>query len=954
MMGIMAEFRATTASRLMGLLAGAVVLILCLHFGQVSGFTTGLQNSITEARAAASQRPATGKVVLLAIDKQSIDHIGQWPWPRSVHAQIIDRLTRAGVSEMALDIDFSTASNPQDDQALAEALERAGGAVILAAFRQPESADSKPGELSPNLPISSLLQHAWPGSVNVLADDDGVVRRFPYGQTIGGEFVPSIPSLISAAPGVEGDVIPIDFSIATADVPVISVKSLLEGTVPAAALKGKKVIVGATAMELRDSMAVPVHGIVTGSVLQMLAAETLLQQRVPLPTGEFVTGALSLALLFLLAVLSIRLRLSWFLIAILVVAASVEGAGFWLYDKHAIVAETVPAQLGFLCLAGAAIAVELDGRRMRNAQARVVIDNYRNVLGQVFEDSFDAVVVASEDGTIEFASAQAKQLFAGDAETGMIGADMKAALPEQIQRDAAAMLSAIADGGGAETDLRTCLIEAAGKDRRYIEYVVAPSQLRSEIEGLRKVAAQRAAVCITARDVTDLHNKTRRLEYLALRDPLTDALRREAFVEVLDEALQRKDRNGEDQSIAVIAVSLSHFNVINDNFGRSLGDRVLRETARRLEFFAGNNMRVSRVDGCNFAIFMETKSTERARIEAIADAMLGQVEQPLELDGHHIQLRLNLGLAGSWQVTKQAETLLSAAESALDIARRGGAHNIGWFSSVLARDIARTRLVERHLWQALERNELSVHFQPQISLSDKSVIGAEALLRWTSEALGQVSPAEFIPVAESSGAIHELGRFVLTEACRMARTWPSHLSVAVNVSAVQLDFSDMHEIIEETLRDTGLQASRLHVELTETSLLTNHEFVVQQIDAMRSSGVKIALDDFGTGHSSFQYLARLPIDKIKIDQSFVRKMLKDTKSQPIIQAVLGLASGLQLETVCEGVETEEQAMLLRLAGCTQAQGYLYGKPMPADEFNAFLRTWQQPESTTGAHPAASH
>jgi PleD family two-component response regulator len=168
-------------------------------------------------------------------------------------------------------------------------------------------------------------------------------------------------------------------------------------------------------------------------------------------------------------------------------------------------------------------------------------------------------------------------------ETGMIGADMKAALPEQIQRDAAAMLSAIADGGGAETDLRTCLIEAAGKDRRYIEYVVAPSQLRSEIEGLRKVAAQRAAVCITARDVTDLHNKTRRLEYLALRDPLTDALRREAFVEVLDEALQRKDRNGEDQSIAVIAVSLSHFNVINDNFGRSLGDRVLRETARRLE-----------------------------------------------------------------------------------------------------------------------------------------------------------------------------------------------------------------------------------------------------------------------------------------------------------------------------------------------------------------------------------
>lgn len=162
----------------------------------------------------------------------------------------------------------------------------------------------------------------------------------------------------------------------------------------------------------------------------------------------------------------------------------------------------------------------------------------------------------------------------------------------------------------------------------------------------------------------------------------------------------------------------------------------------------------------------------------------------------------------------------------------------------------------------------------------------------------------------------------------------------------------MNEIINQVLGETGLQANRLHVELTETSLLTNHEFVVSQINALRSAGVKIALDDFGTGHSSFEYLAKLPIDKIKIDQSFVRKMLKDTKSQPIIQAVLGLANGLKLETVCEGVETEEQAMLLRLAGCTHAQGYLYDKPMPAAEFNTLLRNWQQP-GVARAEPASA-
>ena len=317
--------------------------------------------------------------------------------------------------------------------------------------------------------------------------------------------------------------------------------------------------------------------------------------------------------------------------------------------------------------------------------------------------------------------------------------------------------------------------------------------------------------------------------------------------------------------------------------------------------------------------------------------MLGQVEQPLTIDGHQIQPRSNIGMVGSWQVARQAEALLSAAEAALDIARRTSSRDITWFNLVLARDIERSRLIERHLWQSLERDELSVVFQPLVSLATRRVVGAEALARWTSEALGEVSPAEFISVAETSGAIHEIGRFVLRQACIAARGWPDHISVAVNVSPVQLDFSDMSKVVREVLVETGLPANRLHIELTESSLMTNHEFVSHQIQALRQSGIKVALDDFGTGHSSFEYMANLPIDKIKIDQSFVRKMLKDTKSQPIIQAVLGLANGLKLQTVCEGVETDEQALLLRLAGCTEGQGYLFGKPMPRQAFTAYLR-----------------
>ncbi len=921
-----------TRSRLVGLLAGALVLVLSLHVGHLNGLITSLQNKITEARAAASLRPVSGDIVLVAVDKQSIDHVGRWPWPRRTHAKLIDRLVAAGATDIALDIDFSTPSNPDDDRLLAEALERAGGAVILAAFRQPESAGSTDGTLAHNLPISSLLQHAWPGSVNVLADSDGVVRRFPYGQNIGGEFVASIPALISGRPGSQVDLIAIDFSIDAAGIPVIPVKSLLEGKLAKGALSGKKVIVGATALELRDSLAVPVHGIVSGSQLQLLAAETLLQDRSPIATDRTMTQAFSFALLFLLALISIRMRLSRSLLVCLLVAAGAEVCGLWLYDAHAIVAQTVPLHIGLICLAGATIASELDGRRMRAAQARVVIDNYRNVLGQVFEDSFDAVLVASGDGVIEFASSEAQRLFAGEGGGPLEGLRLADVVPQRISDDALLVLEDHAAAASGERDLQTCTLEGGAGGRRHVEYVVTQSRLRSDAENEGAAPADRHAVCITARDVTDLVTNRRKLEHLALHDHLTGVLRREAFAEAVDIALARKDKSGQEQELAVVAVNLDHFAVINGNFGRQIGDKVLHEIANRLAYFAGDRDKVGRLDGSTFAVILETKTSDRDRAQAIADAMLGQVEQPLSIDGHQIQPRSNIGMAGSWQVARQAEALVSAAEAALDIAKRTNSHDITWFNLVLARDIERSRRIERHLWQALERNELSIQFQPLVNLATRRVVGAEALLRWTSEALGDVSPAEFISVAETSGAIHQIGRFVLKRACLAARRWPDDIAVAVNVSPVQLDFSDMSVVVRQVLAETGLPASRLHIELTETSLMTNHEFVVHQIQALRELGVKIALDDFGTGHSSFEYLANLPIDKIKIDQSFVRKMLKDTKSQPIIQAVLALANGLKLNTVCEGVETDEQALLLRLAGCTEGQGYLFGKPMRPEQF----------------------
>ncbi len=935
-MTVFAEQKSFVGSRLVGLLAGALVLMLCLDFGQSNGLISGLQNEVTEARAAASTRPPTGETVLVAIDKQSIDYVGRWPWPRRIHARVIDELVKAGASEIALDIDFSSPSNPEDDRLLGQALERAGGAVILAAFRQPQSVETSNRLDGFNMPIDGLLQHAWPGSVNVLADADGIVRWLPYGQQIDQEFVPSIPALLSARKGGQGDIVAVDFSIDALKIPVVSLKSLLEGQVPTERLAGKRVIVGASATELRDSLAVPVHGIVSGSILQLLATETLLQQRALVSTDKTSTSALSFALLFALALLSMKMRLSWSLLGFVAVAVGAEFLGFRLYDKHAIVVETVPLQIGLMCLAGSVIAIELDGRRLRAAQARVVVDNYRSVLGQVFDDSFDAVVVASGDGVIEFASSEAVRLFAGQDGQDLTGSRLEKVLPSPIQHDAARALSVNPGHAAHDSMLKLCTFQTPCMGERQIEYVITQSRLRDGVQVAAVAGPEKTAICITVRDVTELHKQNRKLEYLARHDPLTGVLRREAFMDMVEQRLGKSDQEGKPSDFVVVTVSLYHFAVVNHNFGREIGDKVLLETATRLAYFAGHKDWVARLDGSTFGVLLKTKVADRDRAQALVDAMLGQVEQPLELDGHNIQTRLLIGIAGSWQVTRQADILISSAETALDIAKRSNQCGITWFNATLGQDIARSRLVERHIWRAIDRNELSLCFQPQVNLATRKVTGAEALLRWTSDVLGSVSPAEFIPIAESSGAIHDLGRFALQQACEAAANWPEEMTVAVNVSPVQLDFSDMGKIVRQVLAETGLPAHRLHIELTETSLVTNQEFVAEQIILLRLMGVKIALDDFGTGHSSLDYLAKLPIDKIKIDQSFVRKMLKDTRSQPIIIAVLSLARSLDLQTVCEGIETEDQALLLRLAGSTEGQGYLFGKPMTSEQFEQYI------------------
>lgn len=923
-------------NKLTGLALVIVALVGILHEGQDWEPIVGLHNQITEYRFEAAKRSVSGDIVFLAIDKSALEHVGQWPWPRRVHAKIIDELVARGASEIALDIDFNSASNPEDDKLLAQALERAGGSVVLAAFQQSESAEKPADKTAENLPIDKFLQNAWPASVNVIADPDGLVRRFPYGQTIAGNFVPSLPSILAGQAGADDETVVIDYSIDPATIPTFSVKSLLKNEIPADAFKNKKVLLGAHAVELRDTLAVPVHAVLSGAILQILGAETLMKDRAVITNSRTATTLLILLVLFLCALLTVHWSLTAGIVALVASAVVIEAGAFALQIFGVINLFTAPVHLALLVLAGFFVTIELSSRQLNILRSHIRAQNIRQVLDQVFLDNFDAIIVANADGQIEIASKKATGILTELDHRLCAGKFLQEILPAPLAEEAREAVISFEAGTFEGTHYREYSTGEGSDLHQVVEYVITPSRLESQLSADPEPGGEQIVVCITARDVTTLRTQKDRLEYLSKRDHLTGTLRRDELIAQLTAAHDTAEAAGDEPTGALFVFGIKRFSVINGTFGREVGDALLREVANRALRFGDQSRAVARVDGDAFAIHME-KCSDEVEARQFEARLLAALEQAYEVRGHRVHLLFNVGISGSWQGFASQAEFLGGAEVALDASKRLPDATTAIYDPSSANSVKRAQLIERHLWRAIERNEFKVLYQPQVDLSSREVVGAEALVRWESADLGTVSPAEFIPIAENSGCIEQIGRYVLMEACRAAATWPVHIDVAVNVSSIQIHRGNLLQDVDDALTQTGLPPKRLHLELTETAILNRQDTTRAQIDQLRARGITIALDDFGTGYCSFEYLSHLPIDKIKLDQSFVRNMLLETTSAAVIRSIMTLATGMSLSSIAEGIETEEHAVQLRLAGCRQGQGYFFSRPLEASQFAAHLK-----------------
>ncbi|NLS68538.1 EAL domain-containing protein [Bradyrhizobium brasilense] len=436
----------------------------------------------------------------------------------------------------------------------------------------------------------------------------------------------------------------------------------------------------------------------------------------------------------------------------------------------------------------------------------------------------------------------------------------------------------------------------------------------------------------TIQDVTERTRTENKIAHMAHYDALTDLPNRVLFRERLERALKAIRP---DQQLAVMYIDIDEFKAVNDALGHQIGDELLRAIADRLRGCVGDTDVAARLGGDEFAVIQTTVRDQTETMQLLA-AIYQSIRRPIDCSGHLITTDASIGIAVAPADGLDIDQLLRNADLALYGAKSDGRRTYRFFETGMDARAKARRSLELELRQAIADGSFELHYQPLLHLEEGQVSCCEALVRWRHPERGTISPADFIPIAEDTGLINDLGHWVLNTACREAMNWPEHVHVAVNVSPIQFKSQTLALNVAAALAATGLAPSRLELEITEAVLIRDDEAALDILHQLRELGVRIALDDFGTGYSSLSYLQRFPFDKIKIDRAFIKDLAGTGASSTIVQAVVNIAAASDMTTTAEGVETEQQRNLLRILGCTEMQGYLFSRPVSSAEIRKLL------------------
>lgn len=522
----------------------------------------------------------------------------------------------------------------------------------------------------------------------------------------------------------------------------------------------------------------------------------------------------------------------------------------------------------------------------------------------------------------------------GDGEC-LVGKQLEEVLPAEVARAARLSMKEVGTGEPATYEYAV----GQGKDRRWLE-----ARLRPQVDG---------PLLIVTRDSTERRKAKARIEYLAYYDVLTRLPNRQLFVREAARAM--RDAKQTEHLVGLLYLDLDRFKRINDNLGHSVGDALLQNVARRLEHSVRQTdvvskhgerrrhgqTRVARLGGDEFVLLL-TGLTDEAQTVTVAKRIQQALGEPFECGGHRFVVTPSIGIAMYPKDATDIDDLLIKADMAMYQAKDQGRNGFAFFGQSMAiRSLGRLEL-ENDLRRAFEANEFLIHYQPKLELSTGKIIGAEALLRWPHPARGWIPPDKFIPVAEETGLIVELGAWVIHETCRQLSTWSKqglgHLTIAVNVSVQQFAREDFVDSVLRTLQNFGVKPQQLELEITESLLMRNVDDTTDSMKRFRAAGIGLSIDDFGTGYSSLGYLRQFPVAALKIDRSFVKDLHASDDDAAICAAIIAMARELKLKVIAEGVENSEQLEFLRKHRCDQVQGYLISRPIAIDELQTLLQS----------------
>ncbi len=445
-----------------------------------------------------------------------------------------------------------------------------------------------------------------------------------------------------------------------------------------------------------------------------------------------------------------------------------------------------------------------------------------------------------------------------------------------------------------------------------------------------------------ARDITILKQSEEELRHLSQYDQLTELPNRNLLSYQLEQAIYRAERNG--NKVALLFLDLDNFKQINDTLGHSVGDKVLKDVAQKFRACIRKDDLLSRQGGDEFLVLLEGL-THGHEASVSAQKLINSLKEPISINGHQFYIGVSIGISLFPDDGLESEQLIKNADSAMYLSKNTRKNRYSFFTLQLNQNTERRFMLESHLRSALQKQEIYIVYQPQIDINNNQINGFEALIRWQHPELGMVSPAEFIPVAEATGLINTIGQFVLQKAVEQIQNWNKKFNqkftMSINVSSRQFEDSELPDMINVIMDQYQCPPDTIKVEITESLLLQQNERVLDLLTRIADSGIDIALDDFGTGYSSLSYLKKFPINIVKIDQSFIRDITKDTEDAILVKTIISMANGLGMATIAEGVETIEQLTFLDVEGCHLIQGYYFSKPLKANDIEEFIINWKK-------------